>query len=464
MQGRFDRYASLTSFSTGAWVILVMAVVSSVAIAIYPQEQKGDIEFWTFTRAHARMYEPRIPEWNEDHQDAKVRMSILSRPAIERRVQSAFLADMPVADAIEVEKRVVSFTFAGPLDSVGFLDITDRIEDEGLLDRINPPSLSLWMKEGRVFGLPHDVHPVLLAYRADIVEPLGIDVNEIETWDDFVRVMRPAMGPVNEKGQPERYLIALWDTMIDQIELLMLQAGGAWFDSAGRPVIASEINARVAAQVMIWCVTSKRIATEVPDFTASGNKLALDGHVVCTFMPDWKCNLWRHEIPQLEGKVKLMPIPAWESGGRRTSVWGGTMLGIARSSPRVEETWAFAKHLYFSNELSRVLYTDGDIITPITDHWGDPIFDEPDPFFSGQPKGRMYIEQAPHVPARSASPFHTIARTQVMMAVQSLSEWVQSTNTEDRGEIESMALEMLGDAEDSVRMQMSRNPFVEVVE
>jgi len=97
-----------------------------------------------------------------------------------------------------------------------------------------------------------------------------------------------------------------------------------------------------------------------------------------------------------------MPLRAWAPGGRRTTVWGGTMLGIARDAEDPDALWEFAKHLYLSDELARALYTEGQIITPVTEHWDDPVFDEPDPYFQGQAKGRLYIQAAPDVPRRSA--------------------------------------------------------------
>jgi len=74
--------------------------------------------------------------------------------------------------------------FLGPLDRVGCLDLTDRIHAEELYERFNAPSFSPHTSRGRIFGLPHDVHPTVLAYRADLVEEAGVDVSEIETWKE----------------------------------------------------------------------------------------------------------------------------------------------------------------------------------------------------------------------------------------------------------------------------------------
>jgi len=44
-------------------------------------------------------------------------------------------------------------------------------------------------------------------------------------------------------------------------------------------------------------------------------KQRLAGVVVATLLADWAAGGWKLNMPGLEGKVKLMPIPAWEPGG-----------------------------------------------------------------------------------------------------------------------------------------------------
>jgi len=247
--------------------------------------------FWTFAQMHLRLYEPVVADWNASN-ELQVRPVLLSIPALERRMMGGFLADVAVADLMEVERRIATRAFAGPLETVGFLDLTDRLRQEGLLERINSPSFSPWTKGGRIFGLPHDVHPVLLCYRADLVEQAGIDVDSIETWDDFEREMRPLMADKNGDGEPDRYLIAFWDTRPhrDTFEALLLQAGGGFFDENDRPVIDSDVNARALARFVTWMVGPNRIAIDAAEFSAGGNKQKIDGDVICAVMPDWLCH------------------------------------------------------------------------------------------------------------------------------------------------------------------------------
>lgn len=385
-------------------MIAALAVVSSVLIAVRPSNESEGLLFWTFAKPHAEMYRPIIAERNA-RTDPDVEMRQLALAVVEQRMLGGFFAGVPTADLIEVERGIAGRAFTGPLETVGFADLTDRLEAEGLIDAINPASFGPWTSRGRIFGIPHDVHPVMLGYRHDITEAAGVDMSRVKTWADLGPALAPAVTDEDGDGEPDRYPLAFWPTDLDKVELLLLQGGGRLFDETGAIDLANETNAALLATMVSWCVGPDRIACEVPDFSMSGNVLKERGYAICYFFPDWMCDVWNKEVSSLHGKMRLMPLPAWEPGGLRTSVWGGTMLAIPKTAPDFEACWEFAKFLYFSDELAHELYRVGDIISPITTHWDDPIYDEPDPYFGGQAKGRMYIELAPHIPPRKSSPY-----------------------------------------------------------
>ena len=449
-----------SALSPGAWVLLVLALGSTLIILRQPEPRAGDIEMWTFARVHAEMYAPILERANADRPERAVRLVQFSLPVLERRMLSAFLSGTPAADLLEVERALVGRAFLGPPELIGFQDLTERIDRDGLRESINPPSFSPWMNRRRIYGLPHDVHPVMLGYRSDIVEAAGIDVSQIETWDDFIRVMAPLMRDADGDGEPDHYLLGIWETDAPKLESLMLQAGGGYFAEDGSLALATETNARVLATVIDWITGPDRIADDVPDFTGSGNQLKVDGHAIAYLMPDWMCAIWRIEIPQLRGKVKVMPLPAWERGGRRTSVWGGTMLGLSRNSPRLDDAWEAAKELYLSRELAHAAYRGSDLISPVTDFWSDPIYDEPDPYFSGQPKGRMYIDLAPDIPRRVSSPYHPMVEQRLREVAVAVARYARSNPSASRADLETIAMQELRRIEADVQRWMDRNAFL----
>ncbi len=456
-----DRVAGLWSgaLSPGSLVIALCALVSGVVVLTTPIKREPGLELWMFSPEHALMYEPAAERW-ESETGTAVHARVFGIPALKRRMMGGFFAGVETSDLIEGERQMIGTAFAGPLDSVGFLDLTDRIEAEGLRDRINPASFTPWMSRGRIFGLPHDVHPVLLGYRADIVEAAGIDMSQIETWDDYERVLAPLMTDDNGDGEPDHYLLSFWENQIDNLEVLLLQGGGSMFDADGRCTLSSDTNAAVLAEILSWCLGDDRFCIEINEWTNTGHAQKIDGLAIGYLMPDWMCGIWLTQIPQLEGKVKLMPLPAFEPGGRRTSVRGGSMMGIPKTSQNIEEAWAFAKELYLSRDLAQELYNKTGIVTPVTELWDDPVFDEPSPYFSGQPTGRLYIEQAPHIPARYASPYYWNGLLALRNAATIVAEQARSRGLSTPEELLPLAKNALVSEQRSVDQLLNRNAFL----
>lgn len=461
----------LRSAPIGLFVILAIAIGSSFAIAFWPSEKQEGMVFWTFSPTHGKMYDPAIEDWNAQapaRGDESIQMHTLSMGALNRRTQAGMWAKTPTSDLVEIEKPFVAQYFAGPVESIGFYDLTDKIEQEGIASKLNPSSFAPWTTRGRIFGLPHDVHPVLLCYRADLIDAYNktanaqdkIDVAQIETWDDFDRVMRPLIQDLNKDGKADRYLLGLWYTSASDVEGLLLQAGGGTFDQDGNSLIASDANAKVLSRVVSWCVGPNRIAIDAPEFSPSGNKMKLDGRVVAALMPDWLAGVWMDQLSDLSGKLKLMPLPAWEPGGRRTSVMGGTMLAIPKTTRDFESAWAFAKHLYLSRELAVKLFESNHIISPVIDLWGEPFYAKPQPYFMNQQTGLLYIEQAPEVPHRSSSPFHAIALQRIMDVSASLKDYAQANDTYDPEALIPEAKRLLEQADARVIKEMQRNVFI----
>jgi arabinosaccharide transport system substrate-binding protein len=459
MQRISNTILALRGLSSGVWVIASLFVISAAYILFFRAETElGDMQFWVFSPEHAEMYEPLIEQSNQGT-EIQLDMTVMSIAAIQSRMMSGFFGGLPTADLIEVERAVAPQAFMGPVDAIGFADLTDLLEQEGLLDQINKPSLAPWSVDGRVFGLPHDVHPVMLAYRADITEAAGIDLTQVETWDDYFEALRPLM--VDKDGDKiiDHTPLSFWYTNQDLIETLMLQGDGQLFTTMGEPVIDTERNAYLIAELTSWCFGENPVAVDINEWSAAGHQAKVDGIAIGYIAPDWMCSIWKMHVPGLEGKLKLIPLPAFERGGRRTSVRGGTMLGIPRTTENFDLAWDYAKLLYTSPEVARQLYREVDIISPVRALWDDPVYDEPDPFFMDQRKGRMYIELAPNIPLRPSSPYNKQAAIDVKDAMFNLAKVAAGMDNPTAEDLLPQARELLASVQKQVELRMERNAF-----
>ena len=237
---------------------------------------------------------------------------------------------------------------------------------------------------------------VLLTYRADIVEAAGIDVSELDTWDKFMAAMAPLVKDLNGDGRPDQYILEMPETNAGIIVPIIMQAGGDLFDTNDAITIDTDLNAKVLSKFAIWAAAGPgKLSADKATGDGPGRKLQMDGYVLAWVTPDWRAGPERPLLEVLSGKLKLMPLPAWEEGGRRTTVMGGTMVAIPASNPDITDALRVAVKLYSDQDIARQMFEITGIISPVKALWSSSFYDEPEPYYS---------EPADGAPLRRAGP------------------------------------------------------------
>jgi arabinosaccharide transport system substrate-binding protein len=194
-------------------------------------------------------------------------------------------------------------------------------------------------------------------------------------------------------------------------------------------------------------------------FTGSGERLRAEGIVLAWLAPDWRAGRTMQNIQSLSGKMKLMPLPPWEEGGLRTSVWGGTMFGFPRNNKNFDDAWKFGKALLFNRDVARSFWETLMIISPVVEFWDDPIYDQKMEFYSDQAIGRLLIEMAPDVPHRSSSVYYPLAVAEVANALNRLSREARTRGIRERELLHVMVAREMGIAQENVVRIVERNIF-----
>jgi arabinosaccharide transport system substrate-binding protein len=464
----WDDLQDFFPFGLAPFIILVLTVVSGAFLAWQTYQRasggrKADLTMWTFARQHYEAYVKAGPSFQAKHH-VKLDLQSVSGDAVTSRLRAAYWAGLDLPDVVEVEISSAGSFFRGPADEILFSDVTDFLtrpdptdpRRRPLIDRIVKARLSPYTHRGRIYGLPHDVHPVMLAYRADLFAELGIDPNKIETWDDFIREGRRVMVP------EKRHILNLEKAGGGCLELLLFQRDGmhgqpaGYFDVNGE-LILDNIN---AVETICWYIPlikgPGRIAASPGMFGQAFAKATLDGYTLASFCPDWKTWGFQSDTPQLAGKMKLMPLPAAVRGGRRTSTWGGTMMGITRTCPNKDLAWAFARHMYMDPQDLGNRFRELNILPPFKDAWANPAFREKRPYWSNQQLGTEYINLADQVPPQYSSPFISLAKSKLASVLASC---VADYDSDRPERLEPMVRQRLADAAEDIRRQMKRNPF-----
>ena len=437
-------------FGKAAFAMLLVAVFSGLWLGLHPPARKtATLTYWTFSRKHYDTYQKAIPDFERTHQGVTINLELVSNNALAARLQSAFQAGLDVPDMVEIEISSAGTFFQGPLNHVGFADLTDRIHQSGLWDEMVQARFAPYTSRGRIFGIPHDVHPVQLAYRRDLFAKLGIDADKLTTWDKFIE----AGHKITVSGS--RYMLELSDGDGTNLETFLFQRGGGYFNPQGQCILDDETS----VQTMLWYVPlvagPKRIAN-----TLGGGQLLTrameDGYILCYMAPDWRTKFFESDTPRVSGKMALMPLPAATPNGRRTSTWGGTMLGITKKCADQDMAWKFALHLYTDKPKLAERFQASNILPAMKAAWTEPAFHAANPYFSNQPLGDTYARLANDVPPQYTSPLIVTAKTKLGEALVSC---VQYYNANGNRGFEAFARRQLKQSAGEVRVLLARNPY-----
>ncbi len=442
----------------GPLAMVLVFGATGLTLMFTPVRKTSDLELWVFAKTHYDCYQRVLPAFSEQHPDTSVDLQLISGRALFQRLNAAFLSGKGAPDVAEIEISLAGQFFRGPLDEIGFVDLTDLIHSRGWFGRMVQPRFKVWSSRGRIFGLPHDVHPVALAYRADIFQAEEIDPATIETWEDFYRIGRQLTRDLDGDGVIDRYAIQLDDMGVHDLRAMLYQNGGDFFDEKGNITLSCERNVEVLAHYVRMIGRPTRIGMTLAG-GAAFYKAAADGYFCCFMMPDWRTGFFKRDAASLGGKLRLIPLPAWNKGRRRTTTQGGTMIGIAKSCANQAEAVKLMEHLYLDPKGLADRYDETGIIPPLIEAWDEPVFGKPDPYFGGQRVGRLYTRLAPDVPALNINPFTNLASTRLQQAMWTCREWYEAHPDASLDQLKAVAQEALASQVARLQREIDRNPF-----
>jgi arabinosaccharide transport system substrate-binding protein len=445
---------SLFPYGKAALVMFLLALFSGGWVVTHqPPPTKADIVYWTFAKDHYDAYERVIPAFEKAHH-CKVDLQILNNQAYVARLQASFLAGIDVPDGADLEIGTAGTMFRGPAKDVPFIDLKPRLIQSGLYDRYVQARFAPYTKQGCIYGLPQDVHPVQLAYRRDLFEKLGIDPDKIKTWDDFIAIGKKITIP------QKQYMIELSDTSVGTggLETILIQRGGGYFDPAGSCIFDNQIGVDAMKFYVPLIAGPDKIGATTGDFFGqSWVQSVEEGYFLCMICPDWRTHIIQQNIAAVKGKMAVMPLPAVYAGGIRTSTWGGTMMGITKDCKKPDLMWQFVQ--YLATDPSRFVanFDNTNILPPVKDAWKLPGFNEPNPFFSNQPLGALYANLAPQVPPQYTSAVIDTAKNKLGEALIDCAAYYNDHGA-DAG-WDSFVRAKLKEKADDVRALQARNPY-----
>lgn len=353
---------------------------TSGTTAVGGEPRTVDLTFWTFVDAHAQFMEAQAEEWNAANPNTQITISATTQDytVMHDQLAIALQSGTGAPDLVDIEISKFGIFTRGEIQLHDLTEIVERNSENLVVERLAPYEVG-----GVSYGIDYHLGAFLMYYNSEVLDAAGVDPDSIVTWDDYIEAGKTV---VAEAGVP---MAALETGSGFTLQAVMLQNGGGRYDAENELILDGAANVE-AAQMVQDMVHVDEIAVPAPgthfhdpNFFGFFN----DGGAASLWMPQWYMIRFPENMPDLEGKMIVRPLPAFEEGGAVSTMGGGTGTAITNQTPEDEVQVAkdfleFAKLTYDAQvKLWTVLGFD-----PFrNDVYEDAALQEPDPWFSNEP-------------------------------------------------------------------------------
>jgi ABC-type glycerol-3-phosphate transport system substrate-binding protein len=307
----------------------------------------------------------------------------------------------------------------------GLMDLTQKVEP--FASQLNQPALKEGMKEGKYYGVPWDIGPVVTFYRRDIFKAAGLsdkpeDVTElVATWDKYLETCTTikeetglkcfAMNKANNFG--DTFFNMTWQQDID----LYSDDGAVLVDGPEYTAALEKMGAfwenDLVADELEWTDNWYAILKANPD---DPNVKPVASIVIAAWMGNF-LKTWI--APDQAGNWGVALMPAYTEGGVRAANQGGSSAFIPTTSANPDAAWAFVEFMLLREDNMVKLFEYSDYFPAFEATYDDPLFQQADDYFGGQVTRTLFADVARQIPAANQyGPFAQTIRGSVATAIQ----------------------------------------------
>ena len=292
-----------------------------VELPAIDENTETEITVWAWNVAAKALMET-AKTFNEKYPKIKVNvMELAGGLSAYERYSVIFSSGVGVPDVIQVESDYIQ-TFAEVYPQ-HFLDLKQYIDIEG---KVDPSKISTsYDSEGKLVSIPWDSGPVVMFYREDLFNQAGIDINSIITFEDYI-----SAGKRLKEKFPNITMTGLPFTQDENLFRCLLVANKSYYlNNKGEITVAS--SKAIETLQMIKRLIDEGVAKNTINWDGGivANK---NGELASWIMGGWWGGTIKDQMPEMKGKWKIAPIPAFSDGARASSS-GGAGLSITASEP-----------------------------------------------------------------------------------------------------------------------------------
>ncbi|GAA4255890.1 ABC transporter substrate-binding protein [Dactylosporangium darangshiense] len=338
---------------------------------------KVDLSFWDWDPNMDKV----VALWNNAHPDIHV---TLTNPAGGDQLVAKMITAHQAKNGPDIAK--VEYQSLPALVSNGVVrDITEYTKTA--VANFDDATLSATKLEGKVYGIPQDVAPLMLFYRADIFAQYGLAVPT--TWEQYAQEAAtlhqkaPNVSMTNfDAADPG------WFTGLVQ------QAGANWWTASGTTWKVN-INGPESKKVADYWegLVKNGLVLKNPSFSPQWNKQMNDGSIASWISGAWAPAQLGGIAPDTKGKWAAAPLPAWTAGDKTTGIWGGSAVTVTADSAHPAQAAQFVSWLNSDDAAVAAQVENINVYPASTSGRSLPILAKPPAFLPNQPDFYSVVKQ-----------------------------------------------------------------------
>ena len=240
-------------------------------------------------------------------------------------------------------------------------------------------SLAQVQFEGKTYGVPQNVCPMIFFYRKDIWDSMGLTAPT--TWAEYAA----DAAKIHAKN-PKLYIGNFSAADSGWFAGLAQQAGANWWTTSGTTWNVAINDAATQKVANFWSgLVQQGLVSPEPNWSPQWSTEMDNGTIIGWVSAQWAPNQLPSIAKDTAGKWTAAALPAWSAGDSTVGIWGGETEAVTANSKHPAQAAAFVKWLNSSTEGVKLLIQNVDIFPASLANQTQDALKTPPPFMSNQP-------------------------------------------------------------------------------
>ncbi|HEV3172519.1 MAG TPA: extracellular solute-binding protein [Actinocrinis sp.] len=324
-----------------------------------------------------------VDQWNKENPNIQVK---LSKPAgtgytlYNKLITNNAAGTNP--DVTEVEYQALPALISNKV----IVPVDQYVGD--LSGQFSKASLAQVQFEGKTYGVPQNICPMVFFYRKDIFDQLGLTAPT--TWAQYAQDAAAV-----HAHNPKQYIGNFSAVDSGWFAGLAQQAGANWWTASGTTWNVGIDDAATQKVADYWSnLIQQGLVSPEPNWSPQWSTDMDNGTIIGWVSAQWAPNQLPSIAKDTAGKWVAAALPAWTAGDSTVGIWGGETEAVTSNSKHPAEAAKFVKWMNSSAEGVKLLIQNVDVFPASLANQSQDALKTPPPFMSDQPDYNTLMAQA----------------------------------------------------------------------